>query len=69
MHGCVCSKLKPVNGPRDKVSREDPDFIESVEKAFRVLQDFSTDDPVLTVSRAAELTGLTRDCAPDAADI
>jgi IclR family pca regulon transcriptional regulator len=42
------------------VSREDPDFIESVEKAFRVLQVFSTDDPVLTVSRAAELTGLTR---------
>jgi IclR family transcriptional regulator, pca regulon regulatory protein len=51
------------------VSREDSDFIESVEKAFRVLQDFSTDDPVLTVSRAAELTGLTRDRAPDAADI
>jgi DNA-binding IclR family transcriptional regulator len=45
------------------VSREDPDFIESVEKAFRVLQAFSTDDPVMTVSRAAELTGLTRSVA------
>ena len=42
------------------MSREDPDFIESVEKAFRVLQAFSTDNPVLTVSRAAELAGLTR---------
>ena len=42
------------------MSREDPDFIESVEKAFRVLQTFSADDPALTVSRAAELTGLTR---------
>lgn len=51
------------------MSREDPDFIESVEKAFRVLQAFSTDDPVLSVSRPAELTGLIRDRAPDATDI
>jgi IclR family pca regulon transcriptional regulator len=42
------------------VSREDPDFIESVEKAFRVLQAFSAEDPQLTVSRAAQLTGLSR---------
>lgn len=45
------------------MSREDPDFIDSVEKAFRLLQVFSADEPSLTVSRAAELTGLTRPTA------
>jgi IclR family transcriptional regulator, pca regulon regulatory protein len=44
----------------DFVSRDDPDFIDSVEKSFRLLQAFSADEPVLTISRAAELTGLTR---------
>lgn len=42
------------------MSRADPDFIDSVEKSFRLLRAFSADDPLLTVSRAAELTGLTR---------
>jgi IclR family pca regulon transcriptional regulator len=45
------------------MSREDPDFIESVEKSFRLLQVFSADEPLLTVSRAAELAGLTRPTA------
>jgi IclR family transcriptional regulator, pca regulon regulatory protein len=42
------------------VSREDPDVIDSVEKAFRLLQSFSARHPTMTVSEAAELTGLTR---------
>ncbi|MQA98363.1 MAG: helix-turn-helix domain-containing protein [Streptosporangiales bacterium] len=42
------------------MSRQDPDVIDSVEKAFRVLQTFSSDHPTLTVSEAAELTGLSR---------
>lgn len=45
------------------MSREDPDFLDSVEKAFRLLRVFSADVPELTVSRAAELTGLTRPTA------
>ena len=42
------------------MSREDPDVIDSVEKAFRLLQAFSATHPLLTVSEAAALTGLTR---------
>lgn len=42
------------------MSREDPDFIDSVDKALRLLQSFSGDEPLLTVSRAAALTGVTR---------
>jgi IclR family transcriptional regulator, pca regulon regulatory protein len=42
------------------VASDDPDFIESVEKALRVLQVFSAEEPLLRVSRAAALTGLTR---------
>jgi IclR family transcriptional regulator, pca regulon regulatory protein len=42
------------------VSREDPDVIDSVEKAFRLLQAFSADRSAMTVSEAAAATGLTR---------
>ncbi|MBT2211556.1 MULTISPECIES: IclR family transcriptional regulator C-terminal domain-containing protein [Actinomadura] len=42
------------------MSRQDPDVIDSVEKAFRVLETFSAEHPSLTVSEAAELTGLSR---------
>lgn len=42
------------------MSREDPDVIDSVEKALRLLQVFSAEHPELTLSEAAELTGLTR---------
>lgn len=42
------------------MSRDDPDFIDSVEKAVRVLLAFSSEAPLLRVSRAAELTGLSR---------
>jgi IclR family pca regulon transcriptional regulator len=42
------------------MSRQDPDVIDSVEKAFRVLQAFSSDHPTLSVSEAAELAGLSR---------
>lgn len=42
------------------VSREDPDVIDSVEKAFRLLQAFSAQHPAMTVSEAAAATGLTR---------
>lgn len=42
------------------MSREDPDVIDSVEKAFRVLMTFSAEHPAMTVSETAELTGLTR---------
>jgi IclR family transcriptional regulator, pca regulon regulatory protein len=42
------------------VSREDPDFIDSVDKALQVMMAFSAEHPELTISRAAELTGLTR---------
>ncbi|QXJ22387.1 helix-turn-helix domain-containing protein [Actinomadura graeca] len=42
------------------MSRQDPDVIDSVEKAFRVLEAFSAEHPSLTVSEAAELTGLSR---------
>lgn len=42
------------------VSREDPDVIDSVDKALQVLTAFSAQHPELTVSRVAELTGFTR---------
>jgi IclR family pca regulon transcriptional regulator len=42
------------------VSREDPDVIDSVEKALRLLQSFSGDAPAMSVSEAAAATGLTR---------
>ncbi|GAB3564696.1 IclR family transcriptional regulator [Amycolatopsis endophytica] len=42
------------------MSREDPDVIDSVEKAFRLLQAFSADHPAMTVSEAAAATGFTR---------
>ncbi|GHF80783.1 IclR family pca regulon transcriptional regulator [Amycolatopsis bartoniae] len=42
------------------MSREDPDVIDSVEKAFRLLQSFSAERPAMTVSGAAAATGLTR---------
>ncbi|GAA5156262.1 MULTISPECIES: IclR family transcriptional regulator domain-containing protein [Amycolatopsis] len=42
------------------MSREDPDVIDSVEKAFRLLQSFSAERPAMTVSSAAAATGLTR---------
>jgi IclR family transcriptional regulator, pca regulon regulatory protein len=42
------------------VSRDDPDVIDSVEKAFRLVQVFSPEHPDLTVSEAAEQTGLSR---------
>lgn len=42
------------------MSRDDPDVIDSVEKAFRLVQTFSAEHPDLTVSEAAELSGLTR---------
>jgi IclR family pca regulon transcriptional regulator len=42
------------------VSREDPDVIDSVEKALRLLQSFSGAAPAMSVSEAAAATGLTR---------
>lgn len=42
------------------MSKEDPDFIDSVNKALRVLQSFSAEEPHLTISRAATLAGVTR---------
>ncbi|WP_020417809.1 IclR family transcriptional regulator C-terminal domain-containing protein [Amycolatopsis sp. ATCC 39116] len=42
------------------MSREDPDVIDSVEKAFRLLQAFSAERPAMTVSEAAAATGFTR---------
>ncbi|RBQ16873.1 IclR family transcriptional regulator [Spongiactinospora rosea] len=42
------------------MSRQEPDVIDSVEKAFRVLQAFSAEHPTLTLSEAAELTELSR---------
>jgi IclR family pca regulon transcriptional regulator len=42
------------------MSRQEPDVIDSVEKALRVLQAFSAEHPSLTVSEAADLTGLAR---------
>ncbi|QIH99824.1 helix-turn-helix domain-containing protein [Rhodococcoides fascians A21d2] len=40
--------------------RDDPDYIESVSKAFQVIEAFSATNPTLTISEAAALTGLTR---------
>lgn len=45
------------------MSRDDPDFLDSVERAFRVLGAFSADNPVLSVSQAAKLAGVTRPTA------
>lgn len=42
------------------MSRENPDVIDSVEKAFRLLQVFSSETPQLTVSEAARRADLTR---------
>ncbi|MGP4014687.1 IclR family transcriptional regulator domain-containing protein [Saccharopolyspora sp. 5N708] len=42
------------------MSREDPDFIDSVDKAFQVMMVFSAEHPELSISQVAELTGLTR---------
>jgi IclR family pca regulon transcriptional regulator len=42
------------------VSREDPDVIDSVEKALRMMQAFSAEHAEMTLSEAAEATGLTR---------
>ncbi|HEY2224979.1 IclR family transcriptional regulator domain-containing protein [Actinomycetospora sp.] len=42
------------------MSREDPDVIDSVDKALQVMTVFSTEHPELSVSRVADLTGLTR---------
>lgn len=42
------------------MSREDPDVIDSVEKAFLLLQAFSADRPAMTVSEAAAATGFSR---------
>jgi IclR family transcriptional regulator, pca regulon regulatory protein len=42
------------------MSREDPDVIDSVAKAFSVLEAFSAENPTLTVNEAAALTGLSR---------
>lgn len=42
------------------MSRQDPDVIDSVEKALRLLQVFSAKHPEMTVSEAAALTGLSR---------
>lgn len=45
------------------MSRENPDVIDSVEKAFRLVQVFSHEHPSLSVTEAAELAGLTRPTA------
>ncbi|WP_181765693.1 IclR family transcriptional regulator domain-containing protein [Streptomyces albidus (ex Kaewkla and Franco 2022)] len=42
------------------MSRSDPDVIDSVEKAFRVLESFSADRPRMSVTEAAETAGLSR---------
>jgi IclR family pca regulon transcriptional regulator len=42
------------------MAKEDPDFIDAVEKAMRVIQAFSAAEPELRMIRVAELTGLTR---------
>ena len=42
------------------MSREDPDVIDSVEKALRLLQVFTADAPQLTVSEAARRADLSR---------
>lgn len=42
------------------MSRDDPDFIDSVEKALRVLEVFTAEQPALKMAQVAEMTGLTR---------
>lgn len=43
-----------------QMPRDDPDYIESVSKAFQVIEAFSAEHPALTISEASALTGLTR---------
>jgi IclR family pca regulon transcriptional regulator len=45
------------------VSRENPDVIDSVEKAFRLIQIFSHEHPKVSITEAAELSDLTRPTA------
>jgi IclR family pca regulon transcriptional regulator len=45
------------------MSREHPEVIDAVEKAFTLMETFSAEQPVLTISEAANLTGLTRPTA------
>ena len=45
------------------MSRNDPDYLDSVEKALRVLQLFSPEQPAMTVSGAAQASGLSRPTA------
>lgn len=42
------------------MSREDPDVVDSVARALALLEAFDADHPTMTVSEAAEVTGLTR---------
>lgn len=42
------------------MSRSDPDVIDSVEKAFRVLESFSAERPRMSVTEAAEAADLSR---------
>lgn len=60
------SRPRVPDGPRpnpwktEAMSRTDPDVIDSVEKALSVMMAFSAENRDLSVSRAAELTGLSR---------
>lgn len=45
------------------MSRENPEVIDSVAKALSLLQVFSQSNPTLTISKAAELAGLSRPTA------
>jgi IclR family transcriptional regulator, pca regulon regulatory protein len=42
------------------ISREDPEFIQSIERALSVIRTFSADAPALTLTDVARRTGLTR---------
>ncbi|WP_425842316.1 IclR family transcriptional regulator domain-containing protein [Streptomyces fractus] len=42
------------------MSREDPDVIDSVDKAFKIMMAFSAEYPELTISQASAMTGFTR---------
>lgn len=42
------------------MSREDPDVVDAVARALTLLEAFDAEHPTMTVSGAAELTGLTR---------
>jgi IclR family transcriptional regulator, pca regulon regulatory protein len=43
-----------------RVTREDPDIVDSVVRALMLLEAFDAEHPTMTVSEAAELTGLNR---------